>query len=101
MCSKVKIDANPIMMGECMQAFKDGNIKEGRRLIIEFLQAIEDSGQDHCNCNEPCMYHGKCKECILQHRGGMDHLPYCLRDLVNERLVKLSELTEHSLKERI
>jgi hypothetical protein len=100
-CNNVKIDGNPIMMKECNQAFKDGDIKEGRRLIKEFLKSVEESGQDHCSCPEPCMYHGKCKECMLIHRAGMDHVPYCLRNLVNEKLEKLSAITEHSLKERI
>lgn len=101
MSDKVKIDANPMMMGECTQAFRDGNIKEGRRLIKEYLKEIEDSGQDYCNCKEPCMYHGKCKECVLQHRGGADHLPFCFRNMVNDRIEKLSALTEHSLRDRI
>ena len=100
MGNKVKIDANPKMI-ECNQAYRDGNITEGRRLIKEFVQEVEESGQDHCNCKEPCIIHGKCKECVLVHRGGMDHLPYCFRDLVNDRIEKLSAITEHSIKERI
>lgn len=39
MSDKVQIDAKNIMMGECIQAYK-----EGRQLIKDFLQAIENSG---------------------------------------------------------
>ncbi|WP_324825266.1 LPS biosynthesis protein [Sinanaerobacter sp. ZZT-01] len=100
MCNNVKIDGNP-KMEESLKAYQEENVAEGRRLMKEFLKDVEESGQDHCNCKEPCIIHGKCKECVLQHRGAKDHLPYCFREMVNDRIEKLSAITEHSLKERL
>ncbi len=94
------IDKNP-QMTECLAAYNRGDTAEGRRLLDAFLKEVADSGQDHCTCKEPCKYHGKCKECVVQHRGGNDHLPRCFHDMLNDRIAALSALTENSLKERL
>ena len=91
------IDKNPDMK-VCLEAYERGDIQEGRRLLQAFLDEVEASGQDHCTCDEPCKWHGKCKECIIQHRGGDDHLPKCLHNMINERIMALAKLTEGSLK---
>ena len=36
--------------------------------------------------------------CVTLHRGHRDHLPMCMWDMVNERLHKLSRLTEGTLR---
>lgn len=36
-------------------------------------------------------------ECVAIHRAHKDHLPNCFRNMINERIEKLSELTEHSI----
>ena len=54
--------------------------------------------EDHCTCPGNCKFHGKCVECVIIHRGHSDHLPHCFRNMVNERLEGLSELSEHSFK---
>ena len=91
------IDGNPTET-EAMKEFLKGNAQEGSRLqdifIAEFLEAIKT--QDYCPC-KGCKYHGKCLECVAIHRGHRHHLPNCFRDMVNEKLCKLSELTEHTV----
>ena len=97
--NKVQIDANPKIMYDCLDAYAAGDNKEGRRILKEFIKEVEESGQDHCNCDEPCPFHGNCKACILSHRAGMDHVPFCLRNLVNNKLKPLASLTENTLKD--
>ena len=91
------VDKHEIEM-KAMAAFKRGDIAEGRRLQDEFLATIKSSGEDYCNCPAACKFHGKCMECVTLHRGHADHLPHCLKAMVNERLDSLSALTEHSIK---
>lgn len=50
----IQIDANPMIMNECLEAYAMGNEKEGRRILKAFLKEVEESGQDHCSCGEPC-----------------------------------------------
>lgn len=99
MAKKIKIDANPFIMKDCNQAYKDGDVQKARKMEKEFIAAIKESGQDHCPCKEPCQHHGKCEACVLLHRAGMDHVPMCFRNLINQKLKVVSGLTEHSLKE--
>ena len=91
------IDNNRLEM-EAMRLFKDGENKRATQLQDRFLEQVKNSGEDHCNCPEPCKHHGNCVECVIIHRGHADHLPHCFRDMVNERLEVLSGLTEHSFK---
>ena len=95
----IQIDANPMIMNECLEAYAMGNEKEGRRILKAFLKEVEESGQDHCSCGEPCAFHGNCKACILSHRAGMDHVPACLRGVVNEKLKVVASLTENTLND--
>jgi len=37
-------------------------------------------------------------ECVTLHRGHGAHLPHCFQQMVNRRIEKLSELSEHSFK---
>jgi len=34
---------------------------------------------------------------VTIHRGHKHHLPECFREMVNDKLIKLSELTEHTI----
>ena len=99
MNEKIEIDANPYIMEDCSQAYKDGDVKKARNMQKAFIKAIKESGQDHCPCKEACQHHGRCEECVLLHRAGMDHVPLCFRNLINEKLRVVSSRTEHSLKE--
>ena len=92
------IDNNPIEI-EAMAFFADGKSAKAHKLQERFLSEVKNAGIDHCSCNEKCKYHGRCVECIIIHRGHGNHLPNCLRNMVNAKLEGLSSLTEHSFKE--
>lgn len=76
---------------------REGRHKEALAIKMEFLKQVRESG-DHCPCKEACPHHGNCFECVTLHRGHRDHLPMCMWDMVNERLHKLSLMTEGTLR---
>jgi len=82
---------------QAMAAFSRGDKTLGHELQDSFLTDIKESGEDHCSCPASCKHHGDCFACVVIHRGHRDHLPVCFHDMVNERLLKASELTEHSI----
>ena len=99
----MKIDFNET---ECkaMEAFAKGDSEEGSRLQQQFLAELKQEmrdGLDYCSCDADCELHGKCVLCVQVHRGHGEHLPACMREMVNRRLEQLSSLTEHTLSERI
>ena len=62
-----------------------------------FLMEAEKT--DYCSCpNKKCPIHGNCFYCVQIHRGHGGHLPYCMFEMVNERLAGLASLTEGTLK---
>jgi hypothetical protein len=93
------IDDHPTEL-KALELFREGRNEEANRVQDEFLQAVLNSGEDHCSCRVPCKHHGKCVECVVLHRGHGHHLPNCFRDMVNRRLEPLSQLTEHTLKRK-
>ena len=82
-----------------MAEFHKGNRAEGLRLQEEFASEFrkEYADKDHCPCQKACRYHGNCKECVAIHRAHQEHVPNCMRPLINKKLKLLSELTEHTL----
>lgn len=76
------IEKNPIEVA-AMDAFKCGDIEEGRRLEGEFVRQFREAyaETDHCSCEESCRWHGNCKECVAIHRAHQDHLPHCFEKL--------------------
>lgn len=99
----MKIDDNELQH-QAMDAFIRGNPAEGSRiqnLFIEELKQAMRAGQDHCPCPADCSIHGKCFICVQTHRGHGNHLPYCMQGMVNKKLEALSELTEHTLIDRV
>lgn len=98
----VKIDGNPIEK-EAMKHFHLGNRKKGleiqERFVAEFRE--EYKSKDHCPCKKACRYHGNCKECVAIHRAHREHVPNCLRPMLNDKIKALSELTEHTLANEI
>jgi len=92
------IDGNPKEL-EAMAAFLSGDSAEGSRIqdefVSEFIEFVKTN--DHCPCKMACKFHGKCFECVTIHRGHKHHLPECFREMVNDKLIKLSELTEHTM----
>ncbi|HIV12530.1 MAG: LPS biosynthesis protein [Clostridiales bacterium] len=88
---------------QAMEAFHRGDRKEGLRLQEEFASAFREEyrEKDHCPCKKACRYHGNCKECVAIHRAHQEHVPNCMRPVINQKLKLLSELTEHTLANEI
>lgn len=86
-----------------MAEFHKGNREEGLRLQEEFAAEFrkEYANKDHCPCKKACRYHGNCKECVAIHRAHQEHVPNCMRQMINQKLKVLSELTEHTLANEI
>ncbi len=96
------IDGNP-KEKESMKAFHQGNRVEGQKLQEEFMAEFREEykEKDHCSCKNACQYHGNCKECVAIHRAHQEHLPNCMRQMVNQKIKMLSELTEHTVANEI
>ena len=86
-----------------MEQFHAGNRAEGLRLQEEFAREfrIEYADKDHCPCKKACRYHGNCKECVAIHRAHQEHVPNCMRPMINAKIRLLSELTEHTIANEI
>ena len=91
------IDGNEIEK-RAMKEFHLGNRKEGLRIQEEFASAFrtEYAQKDHCPWTKACRYHGNCKECVAIHRAHQEHVPNCMRTMINQKIAVLSELTEHT-----
>lgn len=98
----MQIDNNEIEKA-AMAEFHKGNRAEGLRIQEEFASAFrkEYQDKDHCPCQKACRYHGNCKECVAIHRAHMEHVPNCMRPMLNRKIRMLSELTEHTLANEI
>ena len=83
--------------------FLKGNRPEGIRIQDEFVSKFREAyaNADHCPCQNACKYHGQCKECVAIHRAHQAHVPNCLRDLINNKIREISELTEHTFVEMV
>lgn len=88
------IDGN-LKEKEAMKAFHSGNRQEGLRIQEEFADEFREEykDKDHCPCQKACRYHGNCKECVAIHRAHEEHVPNCVRSLINKKIKILSELT--------
>jgi hypothetical protein len=88
---------------EAMQAFHKGDRTKGLKLQEEFAASFREEykDKDHCSCNKSCRYHGNCKECVAIHRAHEEHVPNCMRPLINKKIKILSELTEHTIVNEI
>lgn len=98
----MQIEGNPIEL-EAMKEFHKGNRPEGLRIQEEFVKAFREEydKKDHCSCTKDCQYHGRCKECVAIHRAHQEHVPNCMRPIINARLRLLSEITEHTIVEEL
>ncbi len=88
---------------DAMKAFHEGNRQMGLELQEEFAAAFREEykNRDHCPCKKACRYHGNCKECVAIHRAHQEHVPNCMRPILNAKLKLLSELTEHTIANEI
>ncbi len=91
----MKIDKHPMEL-EAMRMFREGKGREASKLQDEFLKAVKDSGVDHCTCPSGCKFHGDCVQCLIAHRGHGDHVPHCMREMINDRVAALAALAENS-----
>ncbi len=84
---------------EAMKQFHKGNRKEGLRLQEEFASEFRKiyKEKDHYSCQKACRYHGNCKECVAIHRAHQEHVPNCMRPIINKKIKLLPELTEHTI----
>lgn len=80
----MKIEGNQKEL-DAMVEFHKGNRVEGLRLQEEFAAEFrkEYKDKDHCPCLKACRYHGNCKECVAIHRAHQEHVPNCMRPLIN------------------
>mgnify|MGYP000826430150 FL=1 len=88
---------------EAMEQFHKGNRQEGLRLQEQFAAAFREEykDKDHRPCKKACRYHGNCKECVAIHRAHQEHVPNCMRPIINAKIKLLSELTEHTIANEI
>lgn len=96
------IEGNEIMK-LAMEEFHKGNRKEGLRIQEKFTSEFREEFKvkDHCSCQKACRYHGNCKECVAIHRAHEEHVPNCMRNMINKKIRALSELTEHTIANEI
>ena len=76
---------------------------DNSKFILASLTAFREEykDKDHCPCKKACRYHGNCKECVAIHRAHQEHVPNCMRPIINAKIKLLSELTEHTIAEEI
>ena len=88
---------------DAMKAFHEGNRAEGLKLQEEFAAEfrVAYKEKDHCPCQKASRYHGNCKECVAIHRAHQEHVPNCMRPVINKKIRLLSELTEHTIAREI
>lgn len=86
-----------------MREFHKGNRQKGLILQEEFVAEFrkEYTNKDHCSCRKACRYHGNCKECVAIHRAHQEHVPNCMREMLNAKFKILSGLTENTLANEI
>ena len=101
-CNNMKIEGNQKELDAMVEFHKENRV-EGLRLQEEFAAEFrkEYKDKDHCPCLKACRYHGNCKECVAIHRAHQEHVPNCMRPLINKKLKLMSELTEHTLANEI
>lgn len=96
------IEKNPKELA-AMEQFHKGNRSKGLKLQEEFAAQFREAykSKDHCPCKKACRYHGNCKECVAIHRAHQEHVPNCMRLILNAKIKLLSALTEHTIADEI
>ena len=82
------IENNPKELA-AMKKFHEGNRAEGLKLQEEFASEFREEYKDKDHC--PCKIH----------RAHQEHVPNCMRPMLNRKIKILSELTEHTLANEI
>lgn len=69
--------------------------EEYYQLVLENRKLAADSKITSCPCpNTLCDWHGKCKECVALHRYHADHVPYCLQEIMRDKVRALASVVE-------
>ncbi len=92
----MEIDRHPLALLQDRLS-REGKHEESAKVKQQFLQEVRESG-DFCPCKAKCELHGDCFACVQIHRGHRGHLPYCMWDMVNERIADVAGLTEGSFR---
>lgn len=103
MKEQIDIDFNPVEV-DAMEAFLKGDPQEGARKQAAFIGFVKEevkNGKDYCPCPAGCSIHGNCFVCVQVHRGHGNHLPFCMQKMLNVKLESLSELTEHTITDKV
>ncbi len=98
-----RIDDNEIEIA-AMKAFAEGDEETGEALQGEFIRRFNEmitAHKDYCPCKAPCRIHGNCRLCVAIHRGHGDHLPACMRNMVNRKIAELAKLTENTVRDEL
>lgn len=97
------IDNNEMEIA-AMDAFSEGDTEKGERLQKKFIDQFKEmiaNGEDYCPCKAPCNIHGNCRLCVAIHRAHADHLPACMRNMVNKKIAEFCKLTENTIKNEL
>ena len=96
----MQLDNNP-KSREAYLIGSSGNETLARKMEDEVIADVHkalEAGELFCSCPKTsCRLHGNCMDCVIVHRGHRDHLPFCMHDMVNERLSSISALTESKI----
>jgi len=70
------------------------------KVIQEIREVVSDPEKLKCICpNTFCEWHGKCRECVAQHRHYGKHIPTCLQPILKEKISALAQAAELSVEE--
>ena len=71
------------------------NKEEYYQNVLKNRKLMANPKLTKCSCpHSLCDWHGKCKECVAIHVYYNDHVPFCLQNLIDEKLQPLIAVTE-------
>jgi hypothetical protein len=71
------------------------------KAIQEIREIVKNPENLKCTCPKVfCEWHGKCRECVAQHRYRGNHLPACLQSIMREKIRALAEAVELDISEK-
>lgn len=69
-------------------------------LIKSELDMIKSGKYADCPCPViKCKWHGNCYECVMMHRVHQNHLPNCLKPVIEKKVAELAKNLEMHLVE--
>ena len=77
------------------------NKEEFCRLIEHLRDVIRSGEYDKCPCPKiKCEWHGRCRECVILHRYGGDHVPNCLQYILEDKIKAIANTVELEVKKK-